>query len=84
MRQAVAAAPQSHSTEETTMETIDAKDVEQARSARTEIMTAAAVLLSTVTDPDANDCETVLDQAVKLYKGATARIKVKKPDAAAA
>ena len=70
------------------METIDVKDVEQAKTARSEILSVAAVLLSEITDPGAAEFEIVLDQSVKLYRGASARIKLRpaqpKPEVSAA
>lgn len=58
------------------MQTIDVKDVEQAKTARNEIMHVAAVLLSEIQNADEGDFEAVLDQAVVPYKFASGRIKL--------
>lgn len=64
---------------------IEVRDAEQARATRTEILNAAAILLSTEGDPiEQVDIDFALDNAVKLYRGASARIKVKNPEVSAA
>ena len=71
------------------MEHIEAIDKEHARATRTEIINAAAILLSTEGDPiEQTDIDSALDRAVLLYRGASARIKFKpaqpKPEVSAA
>ena len=63
---------------------IEVKDAEQARAVRTELLDTAATLLAPYENLTQAHFDEALDNAMVLFRGASVRIKIKKPEVSAA